>query len=64
MKMLERVKLSEGSDKVVWKLENSEKFTTRSLYGLITFGGVRDTRMMEIWKAKIPLKVQIFLWMA
>jgi hypothetical protein len=41
MKMLERVELSEGSDKVVWMLENSEKFTTRSLYGLITFGGER-----------------------
>jgi len=30
------------------------------MYISITFGGERDVRMMEIWRAKIPLKVQIF----
>lgn len=64
METLVLVELTEGTDKVIWKLTNSGKFTTRSMYRYITFGGVIDTRMMEIWKAKIPLKVQIFLWMA
>ena len=56
--------LTEGADKVVWKLEKSGKFTTRSVYRFITFGGVIDLRMMEIWRAKISLKLKIFLWMA
>ena len=56
--------LTEGADKVVWKLEKSGKFTTRSVYKFITFGGVIDLRMMEIWRAKISLKLKIFLWMA
>jgi hypothetical protein len=34
------------------------------MYMYVTFSGVVDVRMMEIWKAKIPLKVQIFFWMA
>jgi hypothetical protein len=34
------------------------------MYRLITFGGVIDLRIVEIWDAKIPLKVQIFLWVA
>ena len=56
--------LTEGADKVVWKLEKSGKFTTRSVYRFITFGGVIDLRMMEIWRAKISLKLKIFPWMA
>lgn len=63
-KKLERVSLTEQNDRVTWKLEVSWRFSTRSIYRLITFGGVKDVRMMEIWLAKIPLKVHIFIWMA
>ena len=64
MAKLEAVILTKVDDKVCWKLEHSGKFTTRSMYRFITYAGVTDVQMMEIWKAKIPLKVQIFLWMA
>jgi len=45
-------------------LEKSEKYSTKSLYKLMTFGGVRDVQMMRIWNCNIPLKVKKFLWMA
>jgi hypothetical protein len=64
MTKLRNVQLIDEEDRVVWKLEQSGKYTTRSMYRFITFGGVIDTRMIEIWNTKIPLKVQIFLWMA
>jgi hypothetical protein len=64
MTKLRNVQLMDEEDRVVWKLEQSGKYTMRSLYRFITFGGVIDTRMMEIWNTKIPLKVLIFLWMA
>jgi hypothetical protein len=64
MAKLERVNLTDLEDRVTWKLEKSGKYTTRSMYRFITFAGVIDVRMMEIWKSKIPLKVQNFLWMA
>jgi hypothetical protein len=60
MEKLERITLTEENDKVIWKLEKSGNFTTKSMHRYITFGGIIDTRMMEIWMAKIPLKVQIF----
>jgi len=63
MGKLEFVQLSDEDDGVSWKLEQSGKFSTISIYRL-TFGGLIDTRMMEFWNTKIPLKVQIFLWMA
>jgi len=48
MHNLASVELTEGIDRVIWKLSNSGKFTSRSMYRFITFGGVIDTRMMEI----------------
>lgn len=64
MEKLPGIYLIDEPDKVVQKLEYSGKFTTRNMYMYVTFSGVVDVRMMEIWKAKIPLKVQIFFWMA
>jgi hypothetical protein len=45
-------------------LEQSRKYTYKSLYKLMTSGGVRDIQMMTIWKCNIHLKVKIFIWMA
>jgi hypothetical protein len=64
MTKLEEVNLTNSDDRVCWKLERSGKYSTRSMYRFITFARVIDVQMMEIWNAKIPLKVQIFLWMA
>lgn len=58
------VSLIEESDKVVWKLKPLVKFSTRSIHRYITFAGVTYVHIIEIWKAKIPLKAQIFLCMA
>jgi hypothetical protein len=66
MAKLKGVQLSDEDDGVIWKLEQSGKISTRSVYLAHHFwrGGVIDTRMMEIWNTKIPMKVQFFLWMA
>jgi hypothetical protein len=31
-------------------------------YWHLCFGGVISNRMKEVWDAKLPLKVKIFLW--
>lgn len=56
------VSLDDQVDKVVWALEKNKCFTTKSLYRLLTFQGVRCNSSDLIWKANIPLKVKIFLW--
>jgi len=62
--LLNKVNLQAGSDKVHWGLEQSGKYSVGSLYRFITFGGIRDQKMMNIWRCNIPLKVKIFIWMA
>jgi len=64
MLLLDEVSLSDGRDEVFWALERSQQYSAKSLYNLMTFGGVQDVQMMLIWKCNIPLKVKIFLWMA
>jgi hypothetical protein len=61
---LNDIQLSKGRDEVFWCLEKTTKYTSRSLYRLMTSGGVMDRRMMTVWHCNIPLKVKIFIWMA
>jgi len=64
LEILNEVQLTEGVDKMVWALEKSGQYTTRSLYKSLTTGGMIDARAMLIWKSPIPLKVKNFMWMA
>ena len=57
------VRLREESDVVTWKLENSGKYSARSLYRFIVNPGCVDLRMVDVWNTRVPLKIQIFLWM-
>jgi phosphodiesterase/alkaline phosphatase D-like protein len=52
MDKLERAILTNQNDRVTWKLESLGKFITMSLYRLITFGGVKAVKMMEVRSAK------------
>jgi hypothetical protein len=60
--LAERVNITQQLDSVCWNLESSGKFTTASLYKELTFPGVSNTWMLNIWTATLPLKIKIFLW--
>ena len=47
---------------IVWALESSKKFTTKSLYRFLTDCGVASRMARYIWKAKLSLKIKFFLW--
>lgn len=57
------VHLNDQRDKAAWRLNVSGKFTTKSLYRFITYAGVTDMRLKDIWQAYLPLKIKVFLWM-
>jgi len=63
MTMLEGCSLTERTDTDVWMLEKSGNLTTKTVYKMITFLGIVDLRMKDIWETKLPLKIEIFLWM-
>jgi len=62
--MLNEITLSDGREMVFWALENSRKYSTSSLYKIMTSGVVRDSQMMTVWKCNIPSKIKIIIWMA
>ena len=48
---------------VIWKLERSGHFTTRSLYMWMSFRGMKNKRAEKIWRSKLPMKLKVFLWL-
>ena len=60
--MLTSVALSSGRDTPRWKFTKSGKFSVKSLYEkLSSVGPYRSFK--QLWKAKIPLKIKIWLWL-
>jgi hypothetical protein len=45
-------------------LTPSKNFTTKSLYKLLTDGGVTSRLARKLWKCNIPLKIKVLLWQA
>jgi len=60
--MLFRYKTNDKPDGVIWKLEKSGLFSVRSVYKHM-FRISEDVDSKQLWKAKIPLKVKIFMWL-
>jgi hypothetical protein len=60
--MLNEVNLNDARDNVRWKWTPNKQFSVKLVYLHLT----RDENRVayrEIWKAKIPLKIKIFMWM-
>ncbi|RLN34680.1 putative retroelement [Panicum miliaceum] len=53
---------SSQSDEVMWMLDKSRSFATKSMYRFLTFGGVTSKEAGGIWKARVPLKIKVFIW--
>lgn len=60
---LQHISLVDTSvDVVIWALEKSKTFTTKSLYRFLSSRGMPSKVAGFIWKCKIPLKIKFFLW--
>lgn len=59
---LSGVILNSNPDKVIWALDSSKNFSTKSLYRFITDRGMAGRVAGHIWKSKLPLKIKFFLW--
>jgi hypothetical protein len=60
--MLFKYKCDEHADKAIWKWEKSGKFSVKSLYKH-TFGNGDGEENKQLWNAKLPLKIKIFMWL-
>jgi hypothetical protein len=59
---LQAVELNSNLDSVIWALESNKRFSTKYLYRFLTDYGVASKMAGYIWKAKLPLKIKVFLW--
>jgi hypothetical protein len=59
---LAMISLNREHDKPRWKLTKSGIFSVKSLYNKLSAVGV-DRSFKQLWKAKIPLKIKIWLWL-
>jgi hypothetical protein len=58
---LENLTLSDTTDKISWSLNRNGIFSTKSVYKLLELP-LAGSHSKWIWKAKIPLKIKIFMW--
>jgi hypothetical protein len=60
--MLSSCALSEEKDGSKWSWEKSGKFTVKSMYNRFHSEEAHKSNR-KLWKAKIPLKIKIFMWL-
>jgi mannosylglycoprotein endo-beta-mannosidase len=60
--MLFTCALSNEKDRVKWVWEKSGAFSVKSMYNHL-FRSERNDPKKALWKAKIPMKVKIFMWL-
>lgn len=58
---VDRLNTSSDPDRVVWAMGPKKLFTTKSMYEFLE-GNIAGCDFKWIWRAKIPSKIQIFLW--
>lgn len=61
--LLQNIELNSGKDSMCWNLNKTGMFSTKSLYREISFGGIKDYILQELWRCHIPLKVKVFFWL-
>lgn len=50
-------------DTISWRWSSHFRFNVHSFYQWLDYGGIPNTFNQTIWKANIPFKIKIFLWL-
>ena len=54
------VALSDDEDKLIWQLNSSGRYSSRSLYGVLNYRGVTPVFTPAVWMLFIPPRVHFF----
>jgi hypothetical protein len=61
--LLQNVNLDQKvRDGITWALDSSKSFTTKPLNRFITHRGACIPASDDVWKSKLPLKINVFMW--
>ena len=59
--LIQHTRLPAEGDVVYWGLSRNAKFSTKSMYKWLE-KSLSGCSYKWIWEAKLPLKIQIFMW--
>lgn len=48
---------------MIWKYESKGVYSSKSLYAITKFKGVKPIYLPVVWSLKIPHRIQVFLWL-
>lgn len=54
---------TDAPDLITWRWTTNGQFTVNSLYKWLEYGGMKNRSFITIWRANIPLKIKVFLWL-
>jgi hypothetical protein len=63
LSIVESVRLQDDNDQIIWCFNSNGKYFVQSLYAVISNRGVVPVFVSSVWKLKVPLRIQIFLWL-
>lgn len=46
---------------MIWMYESNAVYSSKSLYTIVNFRGVKPIYLPAVWKLKIPPRIQFFL---
>ena len=57
------VVLNDEEDQLIWKYKSNGIYSSKSMYAIINFRGVRPLYLPAVWDLKVPPRIQVFLWL-
>lgn len=60
--LLQASTIAQDDGSLLWKWELNNQYSSKSTYSLLIDPGVNSSFATILWKAKIPQRIQIFLW--
>lgn len=57
------VVFSGEEDQLIWQYKTNGFYSSRSMYALVNFRGIRPIYLPAVWNLKIPPRIQVFLWL-
>lgn len=59
--ILDTFNVDASPDQITWLWESNGKFSVKSLYQFLGFGGTQELHTMEWWNLTMPPKIRVFM---
>ena len=61
LEITKTISFSAEKDQLIWMYESNGLYSSKSLYSIVNFRGIRPIYLPAVWSLKIPPRIQCFL---